>query len=59
MSESHNISIIQYTKDGTFIKEWKSATEAANILNLHQNNITKCCKGKGKTTGGFIWKYKT
>ena len=23
----------------------------------HNTDISKCCKGKRKTAGGFIWKY--
>jgi hypothetical protein len=50
--------IIQYHKDGTFIREWGSGVEAARALNLHQPNINKVCKGKGNHTGGFVFKYK-
>ena len=24
---------------------------------IHHSDITKCCKGKQKTAGGYIWKY--
>lgn len=30
---------------------------AAKTLKLNKSTITQCCKGKRKTTGGFIWKY--
>lgn len=50
--------IQQYTKDMVFIREWDSATLAEKELNIHSGNITKCCKGKLKTCGNFIWKYK-
>jgi hypothetical protein len=51
------ISINQYTKDGVFIKQWDSITEAANSLKLFQQNISTCCRGKSKICGGFIWRY--
>ena len=51
-------SILQFTTDGVFIKEWDSITSAGNFLNIPYGNITNCCKGLNKKIGGFIWKYK-
>lgn len=50
--------ILQYSIDGTFIKEWDCAVDAAKKLNLSQSGISEVLKGKRKTSGGFIWKYK-
>lgn len=50
--------ILQYTLDNVFIKEFDSATTADKDLKINQSSITKCCKGKLKTSGGYIWKYK-
>lgn len=50
--------IIQYTKEGVFIRYWGSAKSASTELKISNGSITKCCKGKLKTCGGFIWKYK-
>ena len=50
--------ILQYTKDGKFIREWNSATTASKEVKIHQQNICHCCKGRTKSSGGFIWKYK-
>lgn len=49
-------AIRQYTKDGIFIKEWSHAREAAEALNLNKRAIYECCKGRCKTSGGYIWK---
>lgn len=57
ISEKHSIPIIQLNKNNEIIREWKSAKEAAIELNIHSSNIAKCCKGKQKTAGGYIWKY--
>lgn len=57
ISETLMIPILQFSKDGTLIKEWKGTIEAAKNLNLHGTGITACLKGKLKTSGGFIWKY--
>lgn len=50
--------ILQYTLSGEFIKKWDSVTTVSKELNLSLGNINRCCKGKRKTCGGFIWKYK-
>lgn len=49
-------AVIQYSKDGTFIKEFYSGIEASRQTGVDQSNIAKCCKGKYKHAGGFIWK---
>lgn len=52
--------ILQYTKDGEFIKEWESASEIVKELGYNKCNIQKCCRGEYgcKTLKGYIWKYK-
>ena len=49
--------IDQYTMDGVLIKEWYSTNEAARALGLAQQNLTKCCQGRRKSVGGYVWKY--
>lgn len=53
-----SVPVVQYTKDGIFVKDWMSATEAAKSLVKGQGNITTCAQGKSATAYGFIWKYK-
>jgi hypothetical protein len=50
--------INQYTKEGEFIQSFRSIREAGRKLNLDSSSITKVCKGKVKTCGGFVFKYK-
>lgn len=57
-SVNNEKSVIQYTKEGIFIKKWKSAKEASEILQIDRGNISACCKGRYKSAGGFFWKYK-
>lgn len=49
--------ILQYTKDGEFIREWTSGIEASRVLGIHGGNIISCCKGTRKSAGGFVWAY--
>lgn len=50
--------VLQYSKDGEFIKEWVCAYEVQRELKISQSHISKCCRGTQKTSGGYIWKYK-
>jgi hypothetical protein len=47
----------QLSKDGTFIKQWDSLTEASKGTNSPLSTISKCAKGKLETSGGFRWQY--
>ena len=49
--------VLQYDKDGNFIREWGTMTEAETTLNI-THKIHYVCQGKRKTCGGYIWKYK-
>lgn len=50
--------VIQYTVNDEIIKIWDGIIEASTILKISNGNITRCCKGKRKTAGGFKWRYK-
>ena len=50
--------VYQYSKDGTFIKKWDYMNEAAKNLNLSRGSISNVCRGRGKTSGGFVWSYQ-
>lgn len=52
--------IIQYDKNGNFIKKWYSITKASEETGIYHTQIRRCCnKYKNyKTAGGFIWKFE-
>ncbi len=47
--------IIQYDLNMNPIREWFGITEAGKYF---KGDIHSCCKGRQKTAGGYIWKYK-
>ena len=49
--------ILQFSKDGYLINKWDSAKDAEKMLGVGGPQIAKCCKGKDKTAGGYVWKY--
>jgi group I intron endonuclease len=51
-------SVIQYDKNMNLISEFASIREAERKTNIDRSNITKCCKNKVKSAGGYIWRFK-
>ena len=49
--------VYQYTKDGDFIKEYKSTTKAEEETKVKSGDIWRSCVGKQKTAGGYVWSY--
>lgn len=45
-------------KDGEIVNEFESVSDASRKTNIIRSSITYCCKGKLKSAGGFIWKFK-
>lgn len=52
------VEVIQFDLKGNFIKLWDNIRTASLQLNIDDAGIVNCCKGKHKTCGGFLWKYK-
>lgn len=56
-SEWQSKPVIQYSLDGTFIKEWNSATECSSYGYL-QSAVSNVCRQEQYSAYGFLWKYK-
>lgn len=50
--------ILQFDKNGRFIREWYGLKTIECELSIDPSNISSCCRGIAKSAGGFIWKYK-
>lgn len=48
----------QYTLEGIFIKTYDNAKIASEITGIDSSCISKVCKKKRKTAGGYFWKYE-
>lgn len=56
-----NRPVVKYDLQGNFIEEFECVSDAVISLgfkNSSKSAITRCCKGKQKTSGGFFWKFK-
>ena len=52
-------TVLQYDLNGNFIREYRSAEEAARAVGISDgSNISRCCRGKHRSIGGFQWGYK-
>jgi hypothetical protein len=51
--------VSQYDKDNNWIRDWDSAKQASIALGLSDTSVTMCLRGRQKTAGGFIWKFKS
>ena len=50
--------VLVYTKYGEFVKEFPSINAACKELNLDSSTVNKVLKGVGKSTKGYVIKYK-
>jgi len=57
LHKGHPKKVNQYTLDGIFIKTFDSIIEASNETGTNDRRISDVCRGKRKTSGGFIWNY--
>lgn len=57
-AEKHKKSVLMFDLEENFIKEYNSLTEASIDNNCLITNISSCCRGKQKTSYGYIWKFK-
>lgn len=51
-------SVIQYDKKNNEVNTFLSIKEASDKTGVLSPNICSCCRGKTKSAGGFVWKYK-
>ena len=57
-NKNNKIPILQYDLNNNFIKEYDSISSAAKELDLDISGLARTLKGKQKTCGKYIWKYK-
>ena len=50
--------VLQFDLEGNFIKEWDSLHQIEEIIGLSHIQVSRCCRGIYKTSGGYVWKYK-
>lgn len=58
-SKSHNAKkVVQLNTEWFIIAEFGSVVDASKSIWFHAMWISACLRGKQKTCGGYVWKYK-
>ena len=55
----HSVAVDKFTMDGEFVESFESILKASQSIGVGDVGIRNCLKGKGKHSGGFIWRLKT
>lgn len=58
MTKKVSKQVIQFDKNGNFIKEWPSSLEIQRQLGYAASLIRRCCRNLKPSAYGFIWKQK-
>lgn len=59
LMDSNSRNILQFDKNGTFLKQYTSVTEASNATGISKAGIIYTCEHKRNHAGGYIWRYIT
>jgi plasmid maintenance system antidote protein VapI len=51
--------VLQFEKDGAFVRRYESIKEASNDMDCHPETIGKVCRGIKPTARGYLWEYET
>lgn len=51
-----NAVIYQYDLDGHYIGSFKTCREASKAVYVYERRVERCCEGRTKTAGDFMWR---
>lgn len=51
-------SVLQFSLDGVFIKEWESVLDAERGTGTRESGIRQVCYGKYRQCNGYMWRYR-
>ena len=57
LGKDNIVSVNQYDMNGLYIATFKSILEASQKTETSYDTIIRCCNGKGKSAGGYQWRY--
>lgn len=57
VQEAQSVWVIKLSFNNEILHFYRSAMEAERDTGISNSNINRCCKGKRKSAGGYIWKY--
>lgn len=57
VAEKLSKKVLQFTLDGTLVREWSSVNECGRNGGFDKGNVSACCLGKRQSHKGFKWQY--
>ena len=57
VGEMFKKQVFQFTKNGEFVRTFPSVTEASKAVGVSISAIANVCKGRTKSSAGYIWSY--
>ena len=57
---NYNRPVVRFFLDGMLLVDnepFKSVSDAARRTGINHSNITSCLKGRGRSAGGYVWRY--
>lgn len=51
-------SVLQISRTGEIINRFDSIVEAQKALSVKRSHIVECCRGKRKSSNGYLWRYE-
>lgn len=59
LTDCNHRNVLQFDKNGMFLKQYISVKEASNATGVSQSGIVCTCERKQSHAGGYIWRYIT
>lgn len=57
IGDGNSKKIAMFTKEGAFIKLFRSLKDAEDELGISHSHISQCCHGTRRTAGGYRWQF--
>lgn len=57
LAEQNKRKVRQYDLSGNLIKDWVGVKDIQKATGIGESNIRRCCYGRGKSAGGYVWQY--
>lgn len=57
LSKDHKV-VLQYDINGNFLNKFYGISEASREMGIPIQNISKVCRGKRNSAGGYIWRFE-
>ena len=57
IGDGNSKAIEMFSKDGTYIRSFRSAHDAEIAIGVNHSHISQCCNGRRNSTGGYLWRF--